>query len=153
MATHSSSSDSTDRDQLLDALRSDRLAMARRLTGPAWLAPGFGLVAAAYVATAAIPSDPWRDAVFIAAVVASVAMLTAYRKTTGVKLSRLGARATVILLSAMGVALVMLSVSYGLMASPFAGWVAASILMTFLAVTWLARLFIRAASERVNRGV
>lgn len=80
-------------------------------------------------------------------------MLTAYRKTTGVKLSRLGARATVILLCAVGVSLLMLSVSYGLIASPFTWWVSVSILVTFLAVTWLAKLFIRAASERVNHGI
>lgn len=127
--------------------------MATRLSGPAWLAPGFGLVAAAYVATAAITSDPWRDAVLMAAVAATFAMLAAYRKTTGVKLSRLGVRATVILLCAMGVSLLMLSVSYGLVASPFLWWVSATILVTFLAVTWLAKLFIRAASERVIHGI
>lgn len=127
--------------------------MATRLSGPAWLAPGFGLVAATYVATAVIASDPWRDAVFIAAVAATFAMLTAYRKTTGIKLSRLGARATVIPLCAVGVSLLMLSVSYGLVASPFTWWVSVPILVTFLAVTWLAKLLIRAASERVSHGI
>lgn len=80
-------------------------------------------------------------------------MLTAYRKTTGIKLSRLGARATVMLLCAVGVSLLMLSVSYGLVASAFTWWVTATILVTFLAVTWLAKLFIRTASEHVNHGI
>lgn len=100
-----------------------------------------------------MPSDFWRDAVFVAAVAASLAMLSAYRSTTGIKLSSLGARAVVILLCAVGVTLFMLSVSYGLAASPFIWWISASTLLTFVAVMWLAKKFIGAVSEHVNHGI
>lgn len=153
MASNSSSFESVDHDQLLEELRSDRQAMATRLSGPRWLASGFGVMAAAYVATAAMPSAAWRDAVFVAAVAATLLMLSAYRRTTGIKLSRIGARAVVILLCATGVTLLMLSVSYGLAASGLNWWVAASTLVTFIAVTWFAKLFIAAASKHVRHGV
>ncbi len=153
MASESSRFESHDHKELLEDLRVDRRAMATQLSGPRWLAPGFGVVAAAYVATAAILSDPWRDAVFVAAVAASLVMLSAYRRTTGIKLSRIGVRAVFILLCAMGVTLLLLSVSFGLAASGLTWWITASTLITFIAVTWLTKRFIAAASERVNRGI
>lgn len=153
MANETSSFQSNDHDQLLQDLRSDRQGMAARLSGPWWLAPGFGLVAAAYVATAIVPSGPWRDAVLIAAVAATIAILSAYRTTTGIKLSRLGGRAVIIQLSAAALTLFMLSVTYGLAASPFIWWTPASILLTFVAVTWLTKRFIAAVRERVNHGI
>ncbi len=153
MESENSRFESQDHDQLLEDLRVDRQAMATQLSEPRWLAPGFGAVAAAYVATAAIPSDPWRDAVFVAAVAASLVMLSAYRRMTGIKLSRIGARAVIILLCAVGVALLMLSVSLGLAASGLTWWITASTLITFITVTWLAKRFIATASERVNRGI
>lgn len=153
MASDNSSFESRDHDQMLEELRSDRKAMATRLSGPRWLAPGFGVVAALYVATAVMPTESWRDAVFIAAVAGSIAMLSAYRMKTGIKLSRLGGRAILTLFCAAVVTFFMLSVTYGLAASPFIWWTPASILFTFIAVTWLVKMFIRAVSERVNHGV
>ncbi len=153
MASNHSQFESDDRDRLIEDLHSDRQRMAARLSAPRWVAPGFGLVAAAYVTTAAMPSDTWRDGVFVAAVAASLVMLSVYRSTTGIKLSRLGARAVVILLCAVGVTLLMLSVSYGLAAGGLTWWITASTLITFVAVTWFAKMFTAAASKHVSHGI
>lgn len=153
MASNNSRFESAEHDKLLEDLRSDRQAMATRLSAPRWLAPGFGAVAAAYVATTAVPSDPWRDAILVAAFAATLVMLSAYRSTTGIKLSRIGARAIVILLGALGVTLFILSVSYGLVAGGLTWWVSASTLITFVVVAWFAKMFIAAAGEHVSHGL
>ncbi len=89
----------------------------------------------------------------MAQLAATLVMLYAYRRTTGIKLSRLGVRAVVIFLCATGATLFMLSVSYGLAASSLTWWVAAPTLITFVVVTWFAKMFISAAGERVSNGV
>jgi len=74
-------------------LRADRANLAERLRTPWWLAPGFGLVAAGYDSSSAFADDGGRSLAFIAALVGSVALIGGYRRTTGVKLARLGWRA------------------------------------------------------------
>lgn len=139
--------------QRLEHLRSDRVAMATRLSRARWLPPGIGAVAGAYVAGPLIPNETWRNALLVLTLVATIAMLSAYHRTTGIKPSKVGLRAAMIVAAALGVSLLLLSVSFGLVAGELPWWVTASSAVTFIVVTWLARMFITAASEHISHGI
>lgn len=137
----------------LDILRSDRHDLAARLDGPRWLGPGLGVVVAAFVASPVVPDESWRNTVFLLALAASIALLASYRRATGIKLSRVGPRASLIYAVAAGLTLLLLSVSYGLAAGGLSWWVSASAVAAFLLVTWLVRLFISAARDHLHHGI
>ncbi len=145
--------DTTGRPTEHSELQDDRIELAKRLGRPVWLSPGFGAVAAAYVASPAIPDGTWRDLVLPGAVVATVALLTAYQRTTGIKLSSVGWRAGWYFGGAVAFSLTMLSVSFGLDASGFAWWIAAPVAATFVVVAWLVGLLVAAARDHISRGI
>jgi hypothetical protein len=138
--------------QQLDSLRTDRANLAERLQSPRWLAPGFGLVAAAYTAIPSFADDQGRRAAFIAALVASIALVSGYRRATGIKLTRVGVRARTLAALAVLASLVLLSVSYGLAAAGLHWWIALSAAAGFALVSRLAAMFTAAARDRLRHG-
>lgn len=140
-------------DEQLARLRSDREAVAARLVRARWFAPGMGAVAAVFVASPAIPDGVGRNSVFVTCLAASIALLSVYHARTGVKLSRVGARAALIYAGALAAELVLLSVSYGLAGGGLVWWIAASAGAAFLLITWLVAMFIAAVGEHVSHGV
>lgn len=137
----------------LERLRSDRRTLAARLERPRWFAPGLGLVVAAVVAVPVVPDGPWRDAVLVAALAAGIALTSLYHRSTGIRTSRVGARAAVIYAWVVGVMLLLLSVSFGLAAEHLRGWIAATTVTAFVVVTWLVRAFVTATRERLSHGL
>lgn len=137
-------------DRLLEHLLSDRQAMASRLSSPRWFAPGFGVVAAAFVAIPAIPSDTWAYAAVIAAVATGLSMLIAFRRTTGIKLSCVRARAVLICVGAVSVPLLMLGLLFVLPGSGMTWWITALTVLAYGVVTELVRMFIAATGDHVN---
>lgn len=152
MASETPRFESDEQALRLEHLRTDRQNLATRLSEPRWLGPGLGLVAAAVVASPAVPDDTWRDTVLVTALAASIALLSRYHRTTGIKLSRVGARAAALYGGALGVSLVLLSVSYGLAAGGLPWWITASAVTAFVLVTWLARLFVAAVGDHMSHG-
>lgn len=152
MASETSQSESENHALGFEHLHRDRQTLAARLGRQRWVGPGLGLVAAVFVASPAGPDDTWRRAIFVAALLASIVLVDRYRRTTGIKLSRVGARATVIYVAALGVSLVLLSVSYGLAASGLSWWITASAVTAFVVVTWLVRLFVAAVADHLSHG-
>lgn len=152
MASETPQSESDDYALRLEHLHRDRQNLATRLGGQRWLGPGLGLVAAVVVAGPAVPDETWRSIVLVTALVASIALLFRYRRTTGIKLSRVGARAAVIYVAGLGVSLVLLSVSYGLAASGLSWWITASAVTAFVLVTWLVRLWVAAVGDHMSHG-
>ncbi len=138
--------------RLLETLRSDREAFAGRMHAPRWLAPGFGLAAAAYVAIPAVSDDATRNFLFLAAVAVSTALMSSYPRVTWVKASRFSAGEWGLFTACILGALVLLSVSFGLAAAELRWWIIASGAAAFAWVTWLAGRLTSAARERVRRG-
>lgn len=136
--------------QQLDDLQADRANLAERWRTPPWLAPGFGLVAAAYVSIPAFANNQARNAVFIAALVASIALVSGYRRVTGIKLTRVGARARTVSALPVIASLILLSVSYGLAAASLHWWITLTALTGFLLVSRLAAMFTAAARDRLR---
>lgn len=136
--------------QVLDALDSDRETLARLVRAPRWLAPGIGLVAAAVVAVPALPPGVSHTPVLVGALLAALALLSGYRRSIGIKLARAGAWAWMTYALAVGISLLLLSVSYGLAAADLHGWIAACAAAGFVLVAWLVRLFVAAARDRLR---
>lgn len=131
---------------LLAELDADRRDLAGRLEGHPWLAVGFGLVAAAYVAAPAVPAGGPRTAVLVGALVASVLLLARYRRETGVRLAGLGGRAVGVLAATVALTLGLLSVSFGLAAADLRGWIALCAGVAFAVVRRLVVAFVRAVA-------
>lgn len=91
-----------------------------------------------------------RSLAFIAALVGSVALIGGYRRTTGVKLARLGWRARAVVALAVVVPLMLLRVSYGLAAAGLHRWIAVPMAAGFAPVTWLTAMFTSAAQDRIR---
>ena len=135
--------------QVLDELRSDRERLAEHLRAPKWLAPGFGLIAAAYVSTPAFPGEQIGDVVLVVALGASILLISNYRRATGIKISRFGAREWVMFAASVLSSWVLLSVSLGLAATGLHGWVAAPAFAAFALMTWLASVIFSSMRERL----
>ncbi len=136
----------------LDDLRADRARLAGRLRPPRWLAAGFGLVAAAFIATPAVPEGAWRNTALFTVLVAWVALSFAAHHTTGIKLSRVGPRASLVTAAGLVATLLLLSVSYGLAAGALHGWIAGCALVGFLLVTYLVGRFLAAVRGHLSHG-
>jgi|ERR1035437_2681894 hypothetical protein len=136
--------------QVFDELQSDRERLAEHFRAPKWLAPGFGLIAAAYVSTPAFPGRQADDFVLIVALVACILLVSNYRRATGVKISRFGAREWVVFAASVLSSLGLLSVSLGLAAAGLQGWIAAPAFAAFALMTWLASLIYSSMRERLR---
>lgn len=153
MASDTERLDTDEHQRRLATLRADRRALAARLGNPRWLHRGFGTLAAAFVASPAIPDGVWRTIVLLAVLTASLSLLSAYRRTTGARLSRLGPSAATYFAAVCAVSLVMVSVSFGLTAGGLSWWITASAAITALIVERLVRRFVHAAHDHLDHGI
>lgn len=140
----------SDTGNILNDLDADRAGLAERMRAPRWFAPAFGAVAALYAAMPSIPNDGGRDFIFIGAVVASVILVTAYSRTTGVKASGFGARGWFLGAAGLLGVLVCLSVSFGLAAAGLHWWIALSTLAAFAWATIIVTLITSTMQQRVR---
>ncbi len=143
---------STQAQQLLRDLDSDRAVLAERLTAPGWLYPLFALIVAGYVATPAIRSSEPRNAVVGILIVSTIVVLLAYQRLSGVRAGRIGVRGGALLGGLLVVTLLLLSTSYGLVASLSAWWVLAPAAVCFVVVLVGGRWFDRLYREDLGRG-
>lgn len=143
---------STQAQQLLHDLESDRAALAERLAAPGWLYPLFALITAGYVATPALRSSEPRNVVVGILIVGTIVLLLAYRRLSGVRIGRIGARGGVLLGGLLVVTLLLLSTSYGLVASLSAWWVLAPAAVCFVVVLIGGRWFDRLYREDLGHG-
>jgi hypothetical protein len=143
---------STQAQQLLRELDSDRAALAEQLAAPGWLYPLFALIVAGYVATPALRSSEPRNAVVGVLIVGTIVVLLAYQKLSGVRVGRIGLRGSVLLGGLLAVTLLSLSASYGLVASLTPWWVLAPAAVCFVVVLIGGRWFDRLYREDLGRG-
>ncbi|GAA4283730.1 hypothetical protein GCM10022261_12610 [Brevibacterium daeguense] len=142
----------TQAQQLLRELEFDRAALAGRLAAPGWLYPLFALIVAGYVATPALRSSEPRNAVVGILIVGTIVLLFAYQRLSGVRIGRIGVRGGALLGGLLVVTLVLLSTSYGLVASLSAWWVLAPAAVCFVVVLIGGRRFDRLYREDLGRG-
>jgi hypothetical protein len=138
--------------QLLHDLDSDRAALAERLTAPGWLYPLFALITAGYVATPALRSSEPRNAVVGILIVGTIVALLTYPRLSGVRVGRIGVRGGALLAGLLLVTLLLLSTSYGLVASLSPWWVLAPAAVCFVVVLTGGRWFDRLYREDLGRG-
>jgi len=137
-------------NSLLAELAADRATLADRAKPPRWLAPGFGLIAAAYVIGPAL-GEGYRTSIPVLAFIAAVVLVALYYRATGIRISRVGAAGWGILAGALIGSLVLLSVSFGLVSFGLHWWVIVTAVVAFALVTWLATRFTASAVDRVRR--
>lgn len=143
---------STQAQQLLRDLDSDRAALAARLAAPGWLYPLFALIIAGYVATPALRSSEPRNAVVGILIVGTIVLLLAYHRLSGVRVGRIGLRGGALLGGLLVVTLLLLSTSYGLVASLSLWWVLAPAAVCFVVVLIGGRRFDRVYREDLGHG-
>ena len=141
------------RSNAADALRnleSDRAGLVERLRAPKWFAPALGALAAVYIASPALPEALNRGFVGTPVIVVGILLVLGYQRSTGIKLLRFRVFELVLFAGAVATTLLFFSVSLGLAAGGLHGWIAASAVVGFLAVTALAALGASSMRERVR---
>lgn len=138
--------------QILQDLESDRATLAERLAAPGWLYPLVAMIVAGYVATPAVRSSEPRNAVVGGLIVGTIVVLIAYQRLSGVRVGRIRVRAGAVLTALLVVTLVLLSTSYGLVASLSAWWVLAPAAACFVVVLFGGRWFDRLYREDLGHG-
>jgi len=146
----SESSNSRFVPDIFDDLEADRARLVEHFRAPKWLAPGYGLIAAAYVSIPAFPDEPTGDFVLIAAVIVGFLLVGNAYRATGIKISRFGAREWAAFAAAVLGSLVLHSVSLGLASLGLRWWIAASASAAFVLVLWLTRLIFSSLRERLR---
>jgi hypothetical protein len=141
-----------DAQQVLRDLTADRATLAERLAAPPWLYPLLAALASAYVATPAIPSDDARIAVVGLLMAGTLVALLLYQRLSGVRTGRAGSRATTLLVGLLLGVLLLLSTSYGLVASLNPWWALPPTAMCFALVLMGGRRFDRLYREYLRRG-
>lgn len=136
---------------ILDELQADRDRLVQRFRAPKWLAPGFGLIAAAYVSTPALPGERTNNFVLIAALVIGILLIGNTYRATGIKISRFGVLEWVALAASVLGSLVLFSLSLGLAASGLYWWIAAPAGAAFVMVLLLASVIFSSMRERLRR--
>ena len=142
----------TQAQHALRDLGSDRAALAERLAAPWWLYPLSALIVAGFVATPAIKSDETRNAVVGLLIAGFIVLLLAYQRLSGVRVGRIGTRGSALVVGLLVATLLLLSTSYGLVAS-FSAWsVLAPAVVCFVMVLIGGRRFDRLYRENLSRG-
>lgn len=144
-------SDKENASELLGQLETDRETLAAQATTPWWIPVGFGLVGAAYVSIPSFPENGTRSFVLIAAVVASVALIGAYRRATGIRASAVGPKTWFVAALTVVTLLALISISYGLASLDLHWWMIAPAAVAAAAVGALSLLFTTSARERMAR--
>ena|SRR5690554_1376118 len=138
--------------QALRDLGTDRAVLAERLAAPWWLYPVSALIVAGYVATPAIQSDTARNIVVGFLIAVFILFLLTYQRLSGVRVGRTGVPGTALLVGMLVATLLLLSTSYGLVASFSAWWVIAPAAVCFAIVLIGSRRFDRLYRENLSRG-
>lgn len=133
-------------------LDADRATLAGRMAAARWLYPAFGVITALYVAAPAIEPEANRHVVAGIAIASAVLLPSAYQRISGVKVSRVGVRGTVILGVLMCATLVLLSTSFGLVAADAQWWIVIPVAVGFGLVVILGRRFDRLYRAELRRG-
>lgn len=119
---------------------------------PAWLYPAFGALTALYVAAPALEPGAASDLVTTLAVAATLLLVWAYPRLSGVRVSRTGASARLTLGLLLGATLLLLSTSLGLVALGLRWWTPLPAVASFALTVQLGRAFDRRYREHVRRG-
>lgn len=135
---------------ILDELEADRARLVKHFRAPRWLAPGYGLIAAAYVSIPAFPDEPTRNFVLIAAAVVGFLLVGNTYRATGIKISRFGAREWAAFTAAALGSLALHSVSLGLDSLGLRWWIAASASAAFVLTLWLTHVIFSSLRERLR---
>jgi hypothetical protein len=142
----------TQAQQALRDLGSDRAALAERLAASWWLYPLSALIVAGFVATPAIQSDEPRNAVVGLLIAGCIVLLFAYQRLSGVRVGRIGARGGALLVGLLVTTLLLLSTSYGLVASVTPWSALAPAVVCFVMVLIGGQRFDRLYRENLSRG-
>lgn len=138
--------------QLLNDLAADRTQLARHIEAPRWLYPVAGLLAAIFIASASIDGDMTRRVVAGLALASIFLLVWGFQRATGVKLSRAGRPAQLILFTHVLALLLLLSVSFGLASLDLHWWIILPALIGFALTVALGKRFHRQYSDEVRHG-
>ncbi|MCT9001660.1 hypothetical protein [Microbacterium memoriense] len=105
-------------------------------------------MAAAFVVIPAFDGN--ANAVIIASVVLTIALVAAYRAKTGIKLSGSGMLPWIIILGGLTLVLALFSVALGLASFDLHWWIAAPAVVAFAAIAALTFVFTKVARERMR---
>lgn len=140
-----------DAQTLLHDLDADRAVLAARVAAPWWMYPALGITTSLYVASPALASDANRRIVAGLAIALSMLLLAGYRRVSGVKMSRVGVRGTVMLSGLVG-AVLALSISFGLAAADARWWISIPAVVSLGLVVIVGGRFDRGYREALRRG-
>ncbi|MBR8740853.1 hypothetical protein [Nocardiopsis sp. MG754419] len=137
----------------LDALNADRSALADRIVTPPWFYPGIAAVTTAFVASPAAPSPLIQCVVVALGSVALISLVLAYKRVTGLAISRTAGPRSLALLIVLGALVVLLLItSLALSLMDREPWVAATAAFTFV-MMWAGCLaYDRAYDAELRRG-
>lgn len=113
---------------LLDEMHRDRTALRERAKMPRWFSPMVGLVLASWVGSPAVDRD---RASYVFVVVAVLLLISAARRSTGVRYARLGTRGWIAGMAVLVSALGLYSASLALVSLDLSWWVIAPALVMF----------------------
>lgn len=152
-SSHGAYPSGTDAQQVLSALDSDRAALADRLQAPWWLHAVVALIVAGYVALPALWPDGVRWVAYGLVVCGGFAAQIAYRRIAGVRVSKRKVWQVELAAGAALAALLLLliSTSFGLVASLSPWWVLAPTTAAFAIALVLSRWFERIYREALRR--
>ena len=150
METHTPPTTNHSARETLAQLSHDRSVLAGRVAAPTWHWPLLGLIVALFIASPAIGNDAIGDTIFIGCVVAAIIVSGRYAKEVGAKGLRSGIHGVVLGAIFLAGALILYSVSLGLVASDHPLWVVLPALGSFMLVIWLGRLFTGVLEERLT---
>jgi drug/metabolite transporter (DMT)-like permease len=149
MESHPPAPDARRASALLADLEADRAALAQRAATPTWYLAALSVLSGLYVATPLL--DAGRTTAFTVLTLAYVVIAGLYQQRRLVRPRRVGAAAGGVLAALLVVLLVLLSVSFGLVASGLGAWVALSAVVAAATAFALARRFDVLARRRASR--
>ncbi len=136
----------------LDALGTDRAALAERIAAPWSMHALLATAAAVFVASPAIDSDGTRNTVFVVTLVVIVTVFSDAERRSRVRRGRPGTGAIALAIGMLATILILFSVSLGLAASLKAWWVGLPAAMCFGVVLAGSRAYDRLSRETLRRG-
>jgi len=136
---------------LLDDVQGDRTRLTQRVRTPKWVGPGFGFIAALYVATPAVPGNWAGSFVLAMALVAVIVMVHLSHRATGVRFSRLGLQAWAAFAAATLGTLALFSVALGFAATNLHWLIIAPACAAFGLSSWLAKVFFSSMRQGLAR--
>ncbi|GIG40549.1 hypothetical protein [Cellulomonas phragmiteti] len=149
METHSAAPDPQRAGELLADLAGDRSTLARHATTPSWYVPTVAALTAAYVAVPLLGEDRTPTVSMIGGALLVLAVLVQQRRR--VRLPGAGVAGAGLVVTLLAVVLLLLSVSFGLVAGGLHVWVALPVLAAGAVAYALLRRLDAAGRRAVDR--